>query len=280
MIPSVLTRPGALTPVLVASHPRSGTHLVMDLMRRQFLSLANWRLFGLPLDHLYLNLERLGATERRFDRGLAARIVNRPRRALMKTHFEADFSISWIEAESTAPEAPFRALADAARVIYVVRHPMNVISSYQQFLSGIDPALAGLGTMEFLTAPHWDGKTDRLGWWIRHVTDWAARPGTLLVRYEDVVSHTGDMLNAMAGLLEEPVAGRKPLLPPKTTSIWRTRFDRMVRLSPESTAIVAERSRFPARDWRTELTDADRAAVVERLGPLLARFDYTLGSQA
>mgnify|MGYP006308750097 FL=1 len=86
MTPSVLTRPGALTPVLVASHPRSGTHLVMDLMRRQFPSLSNWRCFGLPLDRLYLNLERLGATERRIDPGLAARIVNRPRRALMKIH--------------------------------------------------------------------------------------------------------------------------------------------------------------------------------------------------
>ena len=272
----ILTRPGAYDPILVASHPRSGTHLVIDLLRRQFKSTRNWRWWGLPLDYLYLNLERLGSSNRRFSDKLARKIVNRPRRALFKTHFEADFSQSWVPEESTHPGPAWMNLLAKSKVIYVVRHPMDVMVSYHQFLVGIDPEIAALSLQEFMRSPHRAGQTDRLGWWQRHLTGWEARTGTLILRYEDIVADTGPVLDRIGTCIGEAPVDLQPLLPPKVTSILETRIDRVCRISPSSTAIVADRMSFPAEDWSQVLNDEDKEWVNERIGPLLQRFGYAL----
>src|SRR4051794_27731921 len=41
-------------PVVVASHPRSGTHLLIDLLRRQFPACASWKYPLERMDRLYL----------------------------------------------------------------------------------------------------------------------------------------------------------------------------------------------------------------------------------
>lgn len=272
----VLTRPDALCPVLVASHPRSGTHLVMDLLRRQFRSLYNWRIWGLPLDHLYLNLERLGARKRRFSDARARRIVNRPRRALMKTHFDAGLVVSWDADESVPPSRPWRDVVSEANVVYVLRHPMDVMASHHQFMSGLDETIADLDLMSFLRSAHWDGSMHRLEWWHRHVSGWAGREDVTVLRYEDVVGRTGEVLCRVARLLDEEAAGTMPLLPPKITTKGRTRLDRLLHLSPPSTAIIADRDRFRAHDWRKSLKPQDIAWLERQIGQSLARFGYTL----
>lgn len=270
------SRPDAFDPILVASHPRSGTHLAIDLLRRQFQSTRNWRWWGLPLDHLYLNLERLESPNRTFSDGLARKIVNRPRRALVKTHFEEDFSQSWVLEESTPPGPAWMDLLARSKVLYVVRHPMDVMVSYHQFMAGIDPTTTAMSFREFMRSPHWTGETDRLGWWQRHLTGWEARPGTMILRYEDIVVDTGPVLDRIGTWIGEAPVDLQPLLPPKVTSISQTRIDRAFRMSPSSTAIVADRMSFPAEDWSQALNDADKEWVNERIGPLLQRFGYAL----
>lgn len=49
-------------PIIVASHPRSGTHLTMDLLRKQFPACVTYKLPTQPLDRLYLALEALSAS--------------------------------------------------------------------------------------------------------------------------------------------------------------------------------------------------------------------------
>lgn len=273
---SLLTRLDVLPPVLVASHPRSGTHLVMDLLRRHFRSLDSWRLWGLPLDHLYLNIERLGAKERQFSETLALRIVNRPRRALMKTHFDAKFLVSWCEDESVPPPESWLEVISQANTVYVIRHPMDVMTSYHQFLSGIDKDIAELDFASFIKSPHWDRKASRLEWWAQHAIDWADKEGVTVLRYEDVVEHTDDIISHIAAWLGETRVGRVPLLPPKLTSKAQTRLDRMTRLSPSSTAIVADRKSFPTTDWRKHLRPKDMGWIEDRIYPMLERFCYRL----
>ncbi|ATW03125.1 sulfotransferase domain-containing protein [Sphingorhabdus sp. YGSMI21] len=272
----ILSRPGAFDPILVVSHPRSGTHLVIDLLRRQFESTRNWRWWGLPLDHLYLNLERLASPNRTFSNKLARKIVNRPRRALVKTHFEEDFSQSWVPEESTPPGPAWMDLLARSKVLYVVRHPMDVMVSYHQFMAGIEPAIASMSFSEFLRSPHRSGETDRLGWWQRHLIGWEARPDTLFLRYEDIVADTDTIVDRIGLWIGEVPIKLQPMLPPKVTSITQTRVDRAMRLSPSSTAIVADRMSFPAEDWSQALNDADKAWVNKRIGPLLRRFGYEL----
>lgn len=276
----IIERADALRPVLVASHPRSGTHLAIDLLRRQFRSFDNWRIWGFPLDHLYLNLERLGADNRRFPEILARKIINRPRRALMKTHFDADFVTGWSEDESIPPSQTWLDFLDQAHLLYVLRHPIDVMVSYHQFLSGIDERLSELDLMSFLRSSHWDGSANRLEWWNRHVVGWVERECVIVVRYEDIVRQTGKTLALVSNCLDEAPVGRDPLLPPKTISIRRTRFDRVLRLSPPSTAIVADRNRFRASEWRQSLTKSDVAWIEQQIGPSLIRFGYALDPEA
>ncbi len=40
-------------PILIASHPRSGTHLTIDLLRKQFLECQSSKRLGEPLDKIY-----------------------------------------------------------------------------------------------------------------------------------------------------------------------------------------------------------------------------------
>ncbi|MEP5151425.1 sulfotransferase domain-containing protein [Planktotalea sp.] len=276
MTETPITRQGALKPVLVASHPRSGTHVVMDLIRRQFPSTRNWRCFGLPLDHLYLNLERLGAEQRRFDEQTAKRIVNRPKRALLKTHFTADFQSGWAQDECTPPQGHWRSLGQAAKVIYVVRHPMDVMVSYHQFLSAIDASVVEMDLMRFLHSPHWDKSVDRLGWWQSHVSGWATREDVTVLRYEDVVHQTEQTLETLSTSLDDAGRRRKPLLPPKVTTLRNARLNRLLSVSPQSTAIIADRSRFPAIDWRDALTPADIDELQTRLNEELGHYGYSL----
>ncbi|MGH1579305.1 sulfotransferase domain-containing protein [Planktotalea sp.] len=280
MTQAAVTRANARQPIIVASHPRSGTHLVMDLLRRQFSSLHNWRFFGLPLDHLYLNLERLGADHRRFSQAQARKIVNRPKRALLKTHFTADFATSWAQDERTPPSGAWRDLAEQAHTLYVVRHPMDVMVSYHQFLSAIHTDVAQMDLMTFLHSRHWDNSADRLGWWQSHVQGWSAKPDACVIRYEDVVKATQNTLSQFAHEMGEQSKDRRPLLPPKVTSLRKTRLNRLTRLSPDSTAIIADRAGFPAINWQSALSPSDRREIAERLNPELDRFAYSLDDKA
>ncbi len=274
--PSPLSRSDARQPVLVVSHPRSGTHLAMDLIRRHFASTRNWRCFGLPLDHLYLNLERLGADQRRFSPQKATRIVNRPKRAMLKTHFTSDFTSSWARSEAAPPLGAWRVLAEQALTLYVVRHPMDVMVSYHQFLSALDPQIADMDLMRFMHSAHWDDSTDRLGWWQEHLRGWCAAPHAHVTRYEDVVRATGQTLKSLSAAFEETPLYRKPLLPPKVTTLRHARMNRLFHLAPQSTAIIADRRRFPARDWRVSLSAENKRELSDRLSGELARFEYRL----
>lgn len=262
--------------VLVASHPRSGTHLVLDTIRRQFLSTAGWRLPGLPLDHLYLNLERLGADTRRFSPKLARRILGRASTPLLKTHFLADFSESWSAAESVKPPEEFLNIVDTARVVYVVRHPMAVMSSYFQFLSSLHAEVRRMSLDDFLVSQHWSGTVDRLGWWCSHVEGWQAQKNTLIVRYEDLISAPYETVDRIAAHIGETPRLREPILPEKVTSVLQTRIHRLTRLSPPSTAIIADRLRYPLVDWRKALSQHTRDMVRVRCHALLDEFDYEL----
>lgn len=272
----LITRADALRSILVASHPRSGTHLVLDLLRHQFRSCHNWRLWALPLDYLYLNLERLSADERCFDELLAQKIINRPRRALMKTHFSADWNSGWTSSEAKAPTGHWRQFAESAHLIYVIRHPLDVMASYKQFLSTIDPEIAKLNFWSFLTSLHWDQNTDRLDWWFQHVQGWLEVHNVQFFRYEDIIEDPNKFLTCVSHAINEVPQWCSPLLPTKVTSIAKTRLDRLLSLSPSSTAIIANRNRFQAHDWRHELSIAEKAELTDRIGPLLERFNYSL----
>lgn len=264
-------------PILIAAHPRSGTHLMIDFLRRNVPATRSWRLWGLPLDRLYLNVERLAADQRRFNDRIGRRIVQRPKRPLLKTHYMADYSASWRSDESGEIPEWGRNLIDAAVKIYVVRDPRDVMVSYRQFLATIDSA-AQCGLGEFVRQEHWTGDRSRLRWWRDHVEGWLSR-ASLIVRYEDLVQSPEEALVALTAAIDEKSAPRSQLLPPKVVTISKTRRDRILRLAPSSTAIIADRKIFANASWQDELTEEDHVYVDKEVGKIMNRFGYMFKSK-
>lgn len=260
-------------PILVAAHPRSGTHLVLDLLRRHFRETRSWRMWGRPVDYLYLNLERLAADHRRFSSSKARKILSGAPAPLMKTHYLPDFSESWVAEESGPLPQEWREKVAQAKKIYVYRDPRDVMVSYKQFMSGFDSRAAEQGLLDFVLAPHWSGRGDRLGWWQTHVESWAARPDVLVIAYEELTAAPRRVLDRIAGVLGLEPEYREPILPPKVTTVTQARLCRLLSLAPSSTAIVADRRRFPAQRWATALSPADQRRLEERLEETMARLD-------
>lgn len=261
-------------PILIASHPRSGTHLMLDLMRRQFPDTRSWRLWGKPLDHLYLNIERTTSDHRHFGKALTARVLERPRRALIKTHYLADFSASWVEEETGPLPAPVKEAVKNASKIYVHRDPRDVMVSYMQFLSGFRPDIAAMDLMGFMKAPHWAGRTDMLGWWVEHVRSWQDMDGVLMVSYRDLIKAPQATVKMIATHTDCKPLMQTPILPPKVTSISRTRADRLLKLAPSSTAIIADKDKFPPYDWKKTMTNSDHEWLESRAKSIMTTLGY------
>lgn len=266
--------PRHLSPVLVASHPRSGTHLAIDFIRRNFASTRTWRLPGQANDHLYLNLERLTAHQRRFPERLARRILNRPRRAIIKTHYLADFSETWIEAETGQLADQWQRVVAEANVIYVSRHPAEVFTSYKLFLSALNPEIAKMSFKEFISGPHWSKRVSRLVWWQEHVHGWLDQPDVFHLRYQDIVRSPQHVLDKLhAGLDEEPL-GVKQLLPPRLPSRKAARWQRLSRLSPDTTSILGPTGHSEVEKLLSRPEQSDLAWIRSTVGDTMERLGY------
>ncbi|MEO1292572.1 MAG: sulfotransferase domain-containing protein [Pseudomonadota bacterium] len=267
-------RLNASAPVLIASHPRSGTHLLIDTLRRQFALVDCRKPWGVASDHLYVNVERTTSPRRPFDQPTVERILSRSTRALVKTHYTADFGETWSRDE-TAPLPEFaRALVTRCLKIYVHRDPRDVMVSYLQMLASIDDAYRGLSLRAFMESPHWSGETSRLGWWCAHTEQWLARDDVTAIGFADLTRRTRETIETLGTHLGEPPLWAEPLLPPKVETVQGARWHRLFFRSPASTAIVADAERFPAEDWRTALTADDHSWLEAQAGSLMDRLGY------
>lgn len=260
--------------ILIASHPRSGTHLLIDFLRRQFPVTRAKRFYGLPLDHLYLNIERLTSLERRFEDSKAQSILAKAQRPIIKTHYLADFSETWVRAETGSLSQKWQFLIHDATIVYVYRDPRDVMVSLKQFLSPLDESVARATLPQFIRMPHWNGRTSMLGWWAEHVSGWLLKPGVLGVPYEKIISETERLLNDLAVHTKMVPICAEPLLPPKVKTVAQTRLNRLFSRSPDSTAIIANAKRFSAVPWQQECSMQDEIYLDEIAGRLLDQLGY------
>jgi hypothetical protein len=73
-------------PIIVASHPRSGTHLLIDCLRLNFAECHSWKYPLERINRLYLSWASLcGEAPHLTDRA-SARTLARVARPLVKTH--------------------------------------------------------------------------------------------------------------------------------------------------------------------------------------------------
>lgn len=259
-------------PILVASHERSGTHLFMDLLRRQFPA-CRGRVgrFVNPHDSLYFSIDRLNADHHRPGRPVECdRVLAAIKRPCLKTHNTPGM-------ERTAPEHKdyINALLNRASWCYCYRDGRNVLCSLQRFRQSFDSGASG-SIGPFLREDHGDGRS-RVRAWADHVRAWLAVERVTPVRFEDVVKNTRALLDRVGGVLGLEPEWTEPLLPAPT----KTRLEHWCsRLTgrDESTNISGRGKGLEPVKWREAFTPEDRRFFEEQSQGLLVELGYEQSS--
>mgnify|MGYP001335287435 CR=1 FL=1 len=199
-------------PIVVASHRRSGTHLTLDLLRRNFPAC---RPRMLPLEnphHAYFNIDRfepsttLPCTQRE-----ALRLLSKAPRPSVKTHATPDFP-------DVPPEhAGFvRDLVARSKAVYVWRDGKKVMCSMWTWRRVFDPA-ARVPFAEFIRQVDGRGRS-RPRVWGEHVAAWRSTPGVLSIEFERIVRDTRALLEEIGAFIGESPEIADPPLPRSNTT--------------------------------------------------------------
>jgi len=255
-------------PIVVASHERSGTHLFMDLLRRQFKQCQGRAgRFVNPHDSLYFSIDRLNAEHHRPGQpGECDRVLRAIKRPCLKTHNTPDM-------HRTAPQhrAYIDDLIARSTVFYCYRDGRSVLCSLQRFRQSFDSS-ASSTISDFIREDHGDGRS-RVRAWADHVRAWVGHAGVHAIRFEDTVKNTRQQIEQIGEALGHKPLWTEPLLPAPT----KTRFEHWVaRLTgrDESTNISGRGNGLEPVKWRTAFSEDDCQFFDQEAGDLLIELGY------
>lgn len=256
------------TGVVVASHPRSGTHLLIDVLRRQFRECRSWKWPGERLDRLYCNIDELGGEEGILDVAVARRILRRTERPIVKTHAWPGYDRTFLPSHHDGLSPRWhRWLEEGGTELYIYRDGRDVLCSYQLFLQKIDErAHCSIGT--FLRQHR--EEQSRVQRWASHVRGWRDASGVHTVCFERLLTRPAAVIRELGAVLGLDPTWTEPLLPDPFASIWESRWARLVKMGPESTAIINEKSQA----WKEGFTSDDRQFFHNEAGDLLIELGY------
>ncbi len=253
------------TPILVASHERSGTHLTIDLLRRHFPACS---VSMKPLEsphNAYLSLDRFFKDAHRpITEAEAERALARAPALPLKTHAEPDLH----EIKPDAKPAVAEVVEDSAK-IYIVRDPVRVLCSYFAWMhSWRGPETGDFAT--FLREPAGRHRT-RVERWAAHARRWSRKDAVLTIRYEDLTDDPEQILRRVAAWTERRLRLRKPLLPRRVRGVRSKLLTRLTgRYESTNLAGPTTRTPKPSEVFRPEDFDLLR----ETAGDVMHRFGY------
>jgi len=253
---------GVGSPVIVASHRRSGTHLTIDLLRRQFRACSAWKWPGEGLDTLYTDLDRLGWHKRPLSEKRLRVQLRRAAHPLIKTHATPEM----LELRSVQGRFVDE-LRERARTLYVVRDGRAVMVSAQRHEArlGLD---TGRDLLDYLRLE--DNGRSRARAWASHVERWMSVEGVLVVRYEDIVRRSAETIARIGDFLGLEPLGVEPIPPPLVRGRWRKRIMRFTSFRPPTTALTPPTAPRPWKELfgpeELSFFDAEAGSVMRKLG--------------
>ena len=258
--------------VVVASHRRSGTHLMLDSLR------SNVR----DVEHRFMTLERIEPSHEKhmpvaeFDR----RLRSQRGVVLVKTHALPGAG-AW-QAREAADYAS--ELLATAPTIYVHRDGRDVLVSLFRFVQSYSPQVAAQSFAEFLRASHTGLDApgiSRPAYWQRHVLAWLERGPTVTASYEALQGDFETSLRSIADRLDlglRPVLSQVRLEPHGRRVPVLHRLQRVLGLRPiRSTAIRPQAGRVGG--WRQVFDDEDLAWFDAEASGGMRRLGYSQGSR-
>lgn len=264
----IAPKPAGTGPILVASHERSGTHLLMDLLRRQFPDCRGRAgRFVNPHDSLYFSIDRLNSGHHRPGQPVECdRVLKAIRRPCLKTHNTPAM-------ERTAPEhrAYIDALLARSTWCYCYRDGRSVLCSLQRFRQGFDRSTSE-GISGFLREDFGDGRS-RVRAWADHVRAWLDTPNVVPVRFEDTIRKTREQIEQLGQAMGMKPSMHEPLLPKATKTRLEHWFSRLTGRD-ESTNISGRGKGLEPVKWQQAFSEADRRFFHEEAGDMLLRLGY------
>jgi hypothetical protein len=241
---------------------------LIDVLRRQFEACRTWKWPGERLDRLYCNIDELGGSDEILDETTARRVLGRANRPPVKTHAWPGYQDTFLDVHHDELDSKWVDwLREQGIVFYVYRDGRDVLCSYQLFRQKYDPdAFGAIGS--FLRQSD-DGES-RVRRWAQHVRAWRDEPDAHAIRFEHLLNQPESVIQTLGKRLGLEPEWREPLLPTPFRSIWESRWARLVRMRPESTAIInGER-----QDWHECFAVEDRAFFQREAGDLLIELGY------
>ena len=258
--------------MVVASHPRSGTHLCIDALRLNLPDCASWKLPLERADRLYLDIDRFREGPDALSPAVILKVLGRIPRPIIKTHAYRDLrTVNDYEQSSQIPGDLFDWLRCHATFVYTYRDGRDALCSYYQLEQtrlGNPPVTLS----QFLR--HRQRGVSRVKAWAQHVESWVEDPAVYCVTMRELLQHCQRILPGIAEKLGCAWdRARRPELPPKNGFDFPRRLRRRLAVRPRSTAVEGD-PRLPAPKWRTAFTREDREFFLEESGDLLVRLGY------
>lgn len=253
-------------PILIASHPRSGTHLTIDLLRKQFKECQSTKKLGEPLDRLYFALESFAPVNNSLSENIALDILSRAKRPIIKTHCDPHFYyllkskkmwVDWLKKE--------------ADTYYIFRDGRSVLCSLHLFMQSYDPKTR-CSLSEFIRQEV--NGCSRAKNWANHIQTWSSKANVTLLCFEDVIKNTRSTLNTIGGKLNLSPLYQEPLLPKQFNNVWQSRWTRLTKQNAESTAILGYYHGQKVQKWQTAFTAEDRQFFNSEAGEILIDLGY------
>ena len=243
----------------MVTHPRSGTHLTIDLLRRNLPALATKKRLLEPLDALYVPVDlalQPGVKGHRKVRQL----IERHQFPILKTHWMLpDYS-------NVQPRASdiHDWLATKAKRLYVIRNPRKVIASHYLFQLSFQQPPANLDG--------WLIHASRS--WVNHVKRWHGLCD-ITIRFEDIISDPAAVVHDVGALVNETPTLASPILPPRLRSKWVGRWRRCFSRRSPSTEIMTPNQ---GASFDSLFAQADIREFLKIVGPVCKEWGYANAS--
>lgn len=271
--------------VYLASYPRSGNTFLRALLANYLsgvdrpLTPHEIAFFGAGEKHedLWLESTGLGWRERTIEIEWAARAdyLDRVRKrpgtgpVFLKTH----------TLNGVVLDKPAFVFGPEDRIIYVIRHPLDVLVSAAQFF-GLDlPAMADRLMLNGAFNTSDGGYYEITGSWIENVGGWTTetRCPVLLVKFEQLCEDAGGVLSGILRFLGQPPSPHRVARAAADTAFETLQAAHAADGFDQGPGRDARHTFFrvgKTGQWRTEVPAPLAARLVAALGPYMDAFSY------
>jgi len=229
--------------IVIASHPRSGTHLLIVYIRKNIPEASVSKKRCTFNSETYIDLDDILGLEEPIHKGRygTGLMIDSP---IYKTHRLPDYEepFQYITSIVESQKALANSLQREAKHIYVYRDLTKVMISLYQYSGEWNQ---GVGFSEFIREVRGARNLSRVGFWALHMTKWCGRENTLLINFADIIAEPLKAYAAITGFCDLPSEHRAVQLPVAPKTLFEQRIKRFFSSKPESSGIFSFSNKMP-----------------------------------